>query len=227
MSAENTEKGIGILERVLNITKKYSLLEIFKAVILMVIMVMVIQFSFNPEKVFEVYDSYKERLHDEGTSQRKMYSPLIQEELQNLVDITGADRCLFLEYHNGKVSSGGLPFEYAHATFEAVADGIVSVADQYDEVSLTLFPFALHLSKMQYYHGDVSSLKDMDKKLMYKLMSNDVEHFAMKEVVGVNKPLGILILTYTHIDDYNCEFVKHRIEKTSASIAVKLELDRK
>lgn len=224
---ENTTQSIGLLEKVLQICDKYSVLQILKALAVLITVSVVLFIAFNPSRIFEMYDDYKERQHDEAMKQRTLYAPQIQTALDQLRINTKADRVLFLEYHNGTVSTGGLPFKFASAAFESLSDDIYPVASQYEDVNLTLLPFASYIHKHSYHCGNIELLKDIDKSLMYRMMSNNVEHLAITEVRGVKEPLGILVLTYTHPIEHNCDEIRAQMDRTAIDIAVKLELKKK
>lgn len=224
---ENTTQSIGLLEKVLQICDKYSVLQILKALAVLITVSVVLFIAFNPSRIFEMYDDYKERQHDEAMKQRTLYAPQIQTALDQLRINTKADRVLFLEYHNGTVSTGGLPFKFASAAFESLSDNIYPVASQYEDVNLTLLPFASYIHKHSYHCGNIELLKDIDKSLMYRMMSNNVEHLAITEVRGVKEPLGILVLTYTHPIEHNCDEIRAQMDRTAIDIAVKLELKKK
>lgn len=224
---ENTSQSIGLLEKALQICEKYSVLQILKALAVLLTVSAVLFIVFNPSRIFELYDDYKERQHDEAMKQRTLYAPQIQTALDQLRINTKADRVLFLEYHNGTVSTGGLPFKYASAAFESLSDDIYPVAPQYADVNLTLLPFASYIHKHSYHCGNIDQLKDIDKSLMYRMMSNNVEHLAITEVRGVKEPLGILVLTYTHPIEHSCDEIRAQMDRTAIDIAVKLELKKK
>lgn len=224
---ENTTQSIGLLEKVLQICDKYSVLQILKALAVLITVSVVLFIAFNPSRIFEMYDDYKERQHDEAMKQRTLYAPQIQTALDQLRINTKADRVLFLEYHNGTVSTGGLPFKFASAAFESLSDDIYPVASQYEDVNLTLLPFASYIHKHSYHCGNIELLKDIDKSLMYRMMSNNVEHLAITEVRGVKEPLGILVLTYTQQIEHNCDEIRAQMDRTAIDIAVKLELKKK
>jgi hypothetical protein len=44
--------------------------------------------------------------------------------------------------------------------------------------------------------GDVEGIKDIDNRLYYKFLSNDVEQMYLIKIEGLNMPVGILGLTY-------------------------------
>lgn len=224
---EDTTQSIGLLEKILQICDKYSVLQILKALAVLITVSVVLFIAFNPSRIFELYDDYKERQHDEAMKQRTLYAPQIQTALDQLRINTKADRVLFLEYHNGTVSTGGLPFKFASAAFESLSDNIYPVASQYADVNLTLLPFASYIHKHSYHYGNIELLKDIDKSLMYRMMSNDVEHLAITEVRGAKEPLGILVLTYTHPIEHNCDEIRAQMDRTAIDIAVKLELKKK
>ncbi|MBO5471530.1 MAG: hypothetical protein J5976_03715 [Bacteroidales bacterium] len=222
----NQEESLGFLERVLKICDQYSVWKIIKALLILMMVSYVCYFAFNPEKIFELYDKYREKEHAELLKKRLDNTPQIQLHCERLLRDANADRVLFLELHNGTNSTGGLPFYYASASCEALAENIRPVADQYADVSLSLLPFSSYLFQHDYFSGDVEDLKNIDKSLMYRLMSNDVTHCAMAVVEGVDKPVGLLVLTYTTAVDHHCPETKKLMEHTALKLALLAEVKK-
>lgn len=222
----NQEHSLTLIERVLQICDRYSVWKILKALLLLILVSYVCWFAFNPERLFELYDRYRDKEHDELLEQRRETNPKIQMACDKLRNQTAADRVIFLELHNGKIGSGGLPFEHASASCESLADNIWPVADQYQNVSLSLLPFSHYLFENTYYSGDISGLQGIDKSLMYRMMSNNVTHCAMIVVQGVDKPVGLLVLTYTTPVDHECPTIRKRMENTALKLGVLVEVRR-
>lgn len=223
----NQEKSLSLVEKVLQICDKYSVWNILKALLMLILVSYVCWFAFNPGRIFELYERYQKKAHDELLEQRRETNPKIQMACDQLRSQTGADRVIFLELHNGKVGTGGLPFEHASASCESLADGIWPVADQYQNVSLSLLPFSNYLFEHEYYSGDITGLQDIDKSLMYRMMSNSVTHCAMTVVQGVDKPVGLLVLTYTTGVDHECPVIRKKMENTALKLGVLVEVRRR
>lgn len=224
---ENYDKSIGFLERILGICDKYSVFKILKALLVLVMISYMCFIAFNPSKLFEIYERQKEAKHAELLEQRMRSTPQIQLACERLLTAAQADRVLFLELHNGTNSAGGLPFYYASASCEALAENVRPVAEQYADASLSLLPFSSYIFQHRYYQGDVGPLKDIDKSLMYRMMSNDVTHCAMMVVEGIEKPVGLLILTYTHEVQHDCQDLRTEMEHTALKLALLAEVKKK
>ena len=61
---DDTGNSIGIFERILAMCEKYSVLQILKALAIFVLIYSVLSFTFNPKRVFEIYDEYRAGQHD-------------------------------------------------------------------------------------------------------------------------------------------------------------------
>lgn len=223
----NQERSLSLLEKVLKICDQYSIWKILKALFVLVMVSYMCFIAFNPSKLFELYEKAKEEQHTKLLRQRMESTPQIQLACERLLSSAHADRVLFLELHNGTNSTGGLPFYYASASCEALAEDIRPVADQYADVSLSLLPFSSYLFKNEYFSGDVEQLKEIDKSLMYRMMSNDVTHCAMTVVEGVEKPIGLLVLTYTHTEEHDCRLIQREMEHTALRLALLAEIRKK
>lgn len=66
MSKEQNEitLGLGWLDTILKTIKKYSILEIIKAMILLMLLSVTIRLCIDPSFIFKQYDVYRERFHN-------------------------------------------------------------------------------------------------------------------------------------------------------------------
>lgn len=223
----NQTQSLTLVEKVLQICDKYSVWKIMKALSILILVSYVCWFAFNPSRIFELYDKYREKEHEKLLERRLDTNPKIQMHCNSLLAKSGADRVLFLELHNGTISTGGLPFQYASSSCEALNEGVMPVADQYENVSLSLLPFSNYLFENKFYSGDIDGLQTIDKSLMYRMMSNNVTHCAMTVVEGVDKPVGLLVLTYTGDKPHECREVRKAMENTALKIAVLAEVRKR
>lgn len=224
---ENTGKGLGLLEKSLNLIKQYKLWDFIKAFIV-VFMVSIMVFGItNPDKVFEYFQRAGKKAHDELLEHRLNNTHKIQSSIERLMFKVGASRVEVLEMHNGNNSIAGIPFLKATATFEALDDDIQPIANQYNEVNLSLIPFATKLFNDGYWCGDTEDMKTIDKSLCYRMLSNNTNHFAAVVIQGVDKPIGFLFVSFDDLsENHDCEQIKREINKTALEIGVLMEVNK-
>ena len=226
---DKTEKGVGIIERLLELVKKYSFFDWLKSLTLIVIIAAIVGFISNPTWVFDKYEEWREKEHAERLERRFVNNEklhILSEKLMYKVDAT---RVLICELHNGLENSAGLPFSKCSATYEAIAEGVVPVAEQYQNVNLSLMPFATFILEKGYWCGDTEALKEIDRGLYYKMKSNGTEHFAACAVEGVDKPLAIIFVSFDALpnENHNCLDVRENIRHIALESALLLELSKR
>lgn len=218
---ENVDKGIGWLERTLNIIEKYKLVTIIKAFCVIVMIALLVGFIKNPTWIFEQYEKYQEKNHKEKTETAMRNSQLIQYELETLREMAGADRAILLTFHNQKQSLNGVPYIYLTAQNESLAYGVVPVAEKYEVLKCSLYPFVNYIIKNNYFSGNIEELATIDKSLAYRMMGNDVKHTAFVNIEG-DTLLGVLVLTYTENPNHNCKQIETHIRKSATKIGILL-----
>lgn len=223
---DNTSNVIGWLERFLKLLKEYGPIKILISVFLIAFISVFFYFIFNPTKIFEVYDEWKERQHEALMELRMDMAPQIQSTLDKLTYKVGATRALVLEMHNGSTGNGGLPFTKCTATYESMNINVYPIASQYQEQNLSLIPFATHLFKQGYWCGNTIELLDIDRGLYYKMMSNETEHFAACVIEGVDQAIAFMIVSFDDLPDeqHDCTTVREYIRHAAMEIAVLLEV---
>ena len=226
---ENATHVIGWIESFLGIIKKYGISKIIIASLLLAIVCIFFYFIFNPTKAFEAYDAYRETRHDELIELRTDNAPKVQSLIDKLTMKVDATRALVLEMHNGNFGEGGLPFTRATATYEALNIGATPISAQYEGVSLSLMPFANYLIKEGYFYGNTEDIAEIDRGLYYKMKSNGTEHFAACTIIGIDKPLGFLFVSFDHKPDmttHNCQEVRENIRHISMELSIFLEVEK-
>lgn len=226
---ENINNGLGWLEKALNIVEKYKLITIFKGIFVVLLISLTIAFLKNPTFIFERYEAWKKREHDERIELRQQNNRKLQNLTEKILYKIDADRILICETHNGLENSNGLPFSKCSATYEALNDNILPVASQYQNVNLSLMPFASYLFEHKYWCGDVEELENIDRALYHKMAGNGTNHFAAIVVEGIdNKPLAFVFISFQNIPDgHDCEEVRKIAEYTKVETAVLLELNKR
>ena len=227
-SINHMEKGLKWLNDALAIVDKYKIRTIFKAFFIMTLIAMFIAFLKHPTWIFEQYDNWKEKQHTEALEQRLVNNEKLHISCEKLLYKVQADRVLVLELHNGLENANGLPFSKCSATYEALEQNIKPVAEQYQNVNLSLMPFVNTVFEKGYWCGDVEEILEIDKGLYYKMKANNAEHFAACLIEGVDKPLALLFVTFTEPVDttHNCQYIRENIRHIALEQALLLELNK-
>jgi hypothetical protein len=224
-----TEKGLNFIEKALAIVEKYKIKTILKAVLVVLIAAATIGFIKNPTFVFEWYEEWKEKQHQEQMDLRNANNEKIQRLLDKSLYKIEADRITVLELHNGTESIGGLPFTKCSATFEVMDDGVIPIAHQYQDQQLSLIPFANYLNANGYFCGDLDALEAIDRGLYHRMASNGTTHFAACLIEGVDKPLAFLFVSFNGplSEEHNCDMVREQIRHIALEVALCLELNKR
>ena len=224
---ENTSTAIGWFERVLDLADKYRITTVLKSVFIILLIAGTVGFIKNPTWIFEKYQDWQDKQHIEKLAHRLEHNEKLHIMTEKLMYKVNADRVLLLELHNGNTGLGGFPFAKCSATYEALNDGIVPVAHQYQDLNLSLMPFATELFNNGYWCGDTQDLKEIDKALCYRMLGNDTSHFAGIVIQGVDKPIAFLFVKFKDIgDEHNCAEIKRIIQENAFQIALLLELNK-
>lgn len=223
----NVDKGVSLIERVLGIIKKYSIFDFIKGCAVVLLTAAMIGLISNPTWVFEKYQEWQSKQHVEKLEIRLQNNKKLHILSEKLLYKIDADRVLILELHNGLSSNSGLPFAKCSATYEALNDNVQPISDQYQDVNLSLMPFATELFNNHYWYGNTDELQEIDKALSYRMLSNDTSHFAGCVIEGIDKPLAFLFVSFKSITDgHNCDEVKKIIDDNALQIALLLELNK-
>ena len=220
---EVVDKGLGVFERLVNFFGQHSVWEILKTLFLSVLIGYTIYLSLNPDIIFSAYEKWKKTEHTEAIENSMKNSVLIQNELETLRERVGANRVLLLSYHNTTSSLVGVPYIFLTAEAESIGSGTHPVAEGYERVKTSLYPFVNYLNRETYFCGDIEELRDIDKALAYRLEGNDVRHFAAMNIEG-EQPLGVLFISYTDElhKTHNCSDVKDMILRSAGRLAIYL-----
>lgn len=224
---DKIEKGFGFLDKALGMVEKYKIRTILKGVLIILIVAATIGFVNNPTWIFERYDEWQVKQHSEKMEKRLVNNEKVHILAEKLLYKVNADRVLVLELHNGVSSNSGLPFAKCSATYEALNEGVHPVADQYQDVNLSLMPFANKLIEQGYWCGNTEDLMKIDKALCYRMLGNDTSHFAGCVIQGIDKPLAFIFVKFKNISDgHSCNNVRDIINHNALQFALLLELNK-
>lgn len=139
---------------------------------------------------------YKE--HETLSMQRISNTPLISNELKDLIIKLDANRASICEFHNGTHNLAGVPFLYCSMNFEEIndVDQIFPIAEELQHFNLARFPFiALHFND-GIWLGSRKEVEEVDPKLAAKLKYNGSEFIGTIVIQGAKCPLGLLTVSF-------------------------------
>lgn len=222
MNIDNTERGIGFFERILALVDKYKIKHFFKAALIILLIAGVVGFIKNPTYIIEKIEDIKRKEHTERVEMAMKNSQLIQYEIDALREKTDASRVILLTFHNQKQTLQGVPYIYLTAQNESIDYNIAPVAEKYESLKCSLYPFVNYIIQNEYFSGDIEALATIDKSLAYRMMGNDVKHTAMLNIEG-DGLLGVLVVTYTdECAEHNCSEVEKKMRKSAIKIGILL-----
>ena len=197
-------EGVTLFERIIKFSNKYSILSILKAALVTLIIGITIYVISTPEVIVKQINEYQMEQHDKMMKTRENATIKLHSLCQDLLYSSGADRVWIIEFHNGKTNmANGLPFDFGIMTIEHTKDGVYSVQEEYKDFPVSYYPLIYKVYSDGYWYGTVDELKSIDKKLYYKMLSNNTEYLACLELYSDDKPLAILGVSYvdsTNID---------------------------
>ena len=137
---EQLDKGIGWLQKLLNLQKKYGFFSIIKGLFLLFLSGYIIFFALNPKYLLDRMSEITTAQHDHLVNTRLSADSNIRHILSKMIFTTNADRAWLIEFHNGsKNLTTGLPFLFGSMRIEEVRDSISNVDEDYADFSLSKY----------------------------------------------------------------------------------------
>lgn len=189
-------EGLTLFERLLKVSKDYSIWEILKTVLMGTIVLLFGFMTLNPLYFVERIDEINKNKHADELTLRFEQTKEITTELQILLNKMHGDRAFFIEYHNSVKSLEGAPFAYGSMDFEETQEGIDFISDEYNDFSLTKYKFVNYLNNNMIFVGTIEELEKIDRRLYLKFLSSGIKQIALIEVDGIEHPNGILGVTW-------------------------------
>lgn len=178
---------------------------------------------------FQTQIEIQQKIHDYEMNMRLQNSASLNSLVVQLMYESKADRVLLAEYHNGSSNISGIPFLKWSVTFESFRDELgFSVANDYQQQQITLYPFITHIGENYLYRGYVETeLKEIDKSYAYKLLSHRIEYIIVSQIVNSRgSKCGMLILEYTDASVIDQYVIKQKLHKASQECAALLTLSQ-
>lgn len=191
------EQIFGLVEKMTGFLDKFGIIKLFKTIFSVVVMYWLIILCFNPSKIFEAYETWKDKIHSEKVAETLEKQLLIQNSIVELKYKTDAMRTLCCVLHNGNESiNGTYQFIKISALFEECGD-YQPVIDEYQSLHISQYPIFTHLAQKQSFCGNIEKLKDIDNKMYHRLIANGVGYVHIQSLFGEKGDIiGFLVLTW-------------------------------
>lgn len=220
---ERIDKGMGWLQKMLNLQNKYGFFSIVKGLFLLFLAGYVVFFALNPKYLLERVTTIQTEQHDNLIRSRLAADSDIRLVLSKTMHNTNADRAWLIEFHNGsKNLTTGLPFLFGSMRIEETQDSIPNVDEDYADFSLSKYKLIAKVLDDGFFYGNIEDVQSIDKRLYYKFQSNDINEIALLTIYNEDKPAGIVGLSFCNNKQMDKQLVGKRIRSAGIQIATLL-----
>lgn len=221
---ERIDKGMGWLQKMLNLQNKYGFFSIVKGLFLLFLAGYVVFFALNPKYLLERVTTIQTEQHDNLVRSRLAADSDIRLILSKTMHNTNADRAWLIEFHNGnKNLTTGLPFLFGSMRIEETQDSIPNVDEDYADFSLSKYKLIAKVLDEGFFYGNIKDdVQSVDKRLYYKFQSNDINEIALLTIYNEDKPAGIVGLSFCNNKQMDKQLVGKRIRSAGIQIATLL-----
>lgn len=220
---ERIDKGMGWLQKMLNLQNKYGFFSIIKGLFLLFLAGYVVFFALNPKYLLERVTTIQTEQHDNLVRSRLAADSDIRLILSKTMHNTNADRAWLIEFHNGnKNLTTGLPFLFGSMRIEETQDSIPNVDEDYADFSLSKYKLIAKVLDEGFFYGNIQDVQSIDKRLYYKFQSNDINKIALLTIYNEDKPAGIVGLSFCNNKQMDKQLVGKRIRSAGIQIATLL-----
>lgn len=213
----STNSVVGWLEKVVNLESKFGFFNILKSLLLVFLAACVAFFIINPIWFVQRFEDYVSERHGKAMEKRVQVDPWVRGELNNLSEVTQADRAWVIEFHNGTTSLGGLPFRYGDMTYEQPPRP-TSLMDSNQNISLSRYPFITKLYTDGYWYGHVDELMTIDLSFYYKMRAEGINYLAIMLLQGTKSPIGFLAVSYEGEPEVEKQVIGRNIRNTAVKL---------
>ena len=214
------------VESIHKFVQKHGFKKLFIDLIGVGLVIIVGLWFFQPGVFVERFEKYKEERHEVRQGVRASNTPLVQHELDVLRERYNVSWAAVWELHNSTNNLDGMPFLFASLTYESMNPALTPIAQQFDEVRLSLFPLSTYLEKNEIWCGQVDSLKDIDVAAYYRAKALNIDYLGFKLLSVNGQPKALLSVAFVEgCDVPDFEKLRESCVYTSYKIASLLTLD--
>lgn len=193
---KTTNATIGWVEAIHKFVKKNGFKKLVMDIIAVCVVVFIGLWIFQPGIFSNRLDQYREQKHAEKMAERLNNTPLIQAELDKFRLLTDASWVSIWELHNSTNNLDGMPFLFASLTYESMNPALTPIAEQFDNVRLSLYPLATYLRENEMWYGGVEDLKEIDNIAYYRAKALGIKYLGFRLMEIENTPNAVMSFAY-------------------------------
>lgn len=194
-----------IVESVIELNKNLGLKTVLKYTVIVLFLIGLFNFRSLATNVMEFFDEISKTLHDGKMEKRDELIIELSPLLSELRAVTGADRILYIEFHNSKENLIGIPFKYLDLVLTSKKYGVSEFdIKKYHELNAgILSPIFPELRRTGYVvnkgfeEGSFYSYHEVSD--FVNAQDGSVQQVYLN-LPGVNTPIGIIILEWLSED---------------------------
>lgn len=203
-------ENLSLFEKIVKMVDKYGWFKILQAILFVGFFLFVIYYIPAKTKVtvqkttietLELVNKTREIEHLKGIERRREMQPQIKTILKTLLKNCKADRAFIVELHNGSNNINGVPFLHGSVTYDVAVEGLEMIDEEYQNLSLSRFEMAIYLHTNLNFIGNINEVKQIDKKLGAKLVSNEVKYLVVSTLYEGGKEWGWFGVLYNRDND--------------------------
>ena len=192
---EQLDKGIGWLQKLLNLQKRYGFFSIIKGLFLLFLSGYIIFFALNPKYLLDRMSEITTAQHDHLVNTRLSADSNIRHILSKMIFTTNADRAWLIEFHND---------------------------EDYADFSLSKYKLVAKVLDDGYFYGGLDDIQKIDQRLYYKFQANDISEIALLTLYDGEKPAGIIGLSFCNGKKMDKQLVGKHIRSSGIKVATLL-----
>lgn len=193
---KTTNATIGWYKTISKFIHEHGFKNLVMGVISVAIFVFIALWIFQPGIFVERFKRYEDEQHEYRKELRTNNTPLVQEELNKLREQYNVSWAAVWELHNSTNNLDGMPFLFASLTYESLNPALTPIAQQFDELRLSLHPLATYLEKNELWCGHVDELKDIDIAAYYRAKALNIEYLGFKLLSVNGEPKAVLSVAF-------------------------------
>ena len=216
---KTTNATIGWVETIHKFIAKHGFKKLVMDLLGVVVAVTVGLWIFQPGIFVERFKKYEDEQHEYRKELRTSNTPLVQQELDKLREQFNVSWAAVWELHNSTNNLDGLPFLFASLTYESMNPALTPIAQQFDELRLSLHPLATYLEENEIWCGHVDELKEIDVAAYYRAKALNIDYLGFKLLSVNGEPKAVLSVAFVEgcpIPDINklketCYYTSYKI----------------
>lgn len=193
---KTTNATIGWIGMIHRFITDYGLKKLVMDLLGVCVVVFVALWIFQPGIFSNRLDKYREARHAEKMVERMNNTPLIQAELDKFRLRTDASWVSIWELHNSTNNLDGMPFLFASLTYESMNPALTPIAEQFDNVRLSLYPLASYLREKEMWYGDVEALKEVDNTAYYRAKALGIKYLGFRLMEIEDSPNAVMSFAF-------------------------------